>query len=71
MNTYVSKGLMQDLEEATNRSAPLGKTKTFYLADINVTYHVVIHVLSYESRQAGLNLTHTQDRNFIQVTYTV
>ena len=35
--------------------------------DINITYRVLKHVLNYEIRQSGLNLTHTQDRYYIQV----
>ena len=37
--------------------------------DIDITARLVIHVLRYESHQSGLNLTHTQDRSFVQVIY--
>jgi len=37
--------------------------------DIDVTVRLIIHVLSYEMHQSGLNLTHTQDRSFVQVIY--
>jgi len=39
--------------------------------DIDVTARLVVHVLRYESRQSGLNLTHTQDRSFVQVIYLI
>ena len=35
--------------------------------DVNITARVVLHLLQYEIKQSGLNLTHTQDRNYIQV----
>lgn len=35
--------------------------------DIHITFRLVMQVLQYEGTQSGLNLTHTQDRNFIQV----
>ena len=64
INTFVAKSLMFHLNEATNA--------TLYPAvlhdnDIGVTARLTVHVLHYESLQSGLNLTHTQDRNFIQV----
>lgn len=64
INTFVAKSIMFHLNEATNA--------TLYPAvlhdnDIDVTSRLVIHVLRYESLQSGLNLTHTQDRNFVQV----
>lgn len=68
MNSFVSKQLIGDLADSTNRTVTVpGQKRVMYFADINVTYHTVIHVLDYESQQAGLNLTHTQDRNFVQV----
>lgn len=54
--------MMAKLAEATN------KTEKLYGMDVNVTYRVIKHVLDHEVLQSGLNLTHTQDRNFIQVT---
>ncbi len=61
LTTFVAKNLMTRLASATNRTARL------YGADVNVTYRVLKHVLDHEVKQSGLNLTHTQDRNFIQV----
>ena len=51
---------MTSLNESTNVTKPL------YGTDINITYHLIKHVLWYENQQTGLNLTHKQDRNFIQ-----
>jgi len=39
--------------------------------DIDITVRLIVHVLRYESRQSGLNLTHTQDRSFVQVVYLI
>jgi len=61
-NTFVSKGLASRLNTATNQ------TLTMYEMDIHVAYRLLAHVLHYEISQSGLNLTHTQDRNFIQVS---
>ncbi len=64
MNTFVAKTLVSKLATATNSSEHL------YGMDINVTYRVLKHVLEHEVQQTGLNLTHTQDRNFIQVQFS-
>jgi len=68
INTFVAKSMVFHLNEATNA--------TLYPAvlhdnDIDVTARLIVHVLSYESRQSGLNLTHTQDRSFVQVIYLI
>jgi len=55
---------MFHLNEATNATL---HPAVLHDNDINVTAQLVVHVLHYESLQSGLNLTHTQDRNFIQV----
>ena len=62
VTTFVAKNMMAKLAEATNR------TEQLYGMDVNITYRVIKHVLDYEVLQSGLNLTHTQDRNFIQVS---
>ena len=62
INAFVARSLVQQMNTATNRVDKL------YLKDLNVTYAIMVHVLSYESSQAGLNLTHKQDKNFIQVS---
>ena len=62
INTFVAKNLMLRLNEATE------STSEMYGMDINVTSRMAIHILRYENTQSGLNLTHTQDRNFLQVS---
>ena len=61
MNGYLARTLAAEMNRATDRVDEL------FLNDLNVTYAILVHVLSYECQQAGLNLTHKQDRNFIQV----
>lgn len=61
MSTFLIKGLLSRLEIAT------GETVVMRRMDVIIAYHLLIHILNYESRQTGLNLSHTQDRNFIQV----
>ena len=51
---------MTSLNETTNITTPL------FGSDINTTFHLIRHIMAYENHQTGLNLTHTQDRNFIQ-----
>lgn len=63
VNTFVAKNLMSKLAMATN------ETERLYGMDLRVTYGLVTRVLQHEVKQAGLNLTHTQDRNFIQVSH--
>ena len=62
INTFVAKKLANDLNVATK------EVEKLYGMDIFVTYRLVAHVLEYENRQTGLNLTHSQDKNFIQVS---
>jgi hypothetical protein len=62
MNAYLARTLVAEMNRATSRVDKL------FLNDLNVTYAVLVHVLSYECQQTGLNLTHKQDRNFIQVS---
>jgi len=58
--------MMFHLNEATNATLyPM----ILHDNDIDITARLVIHVLRYESHQSGLNLTHTQDRSFVQVIY--
>ena len=61
INTFVAKGLVAQLSAASN------ETRELYESDVNIAYRLLIEVLRYETLQSGLNLTHTQDRNFIQV----
>lgn len=61
LNTFVAKSLASKLNEATE------KTEGMYGMDINITTRMILHLLKFEGSQTGLNLTHTQDRNYIQV----
>ncbi|XP_064633793.1 cadherin EGF LAG seven-pass G-type receptor 2-like isoform X2 [Lineus longissimus] len=60
MNTFLSKTLMERLDKATR------ETKILYGSDVDIGYRSIKQVLIFENAQAGLNLTHTQDKNFIQ-----
>lgn len=43
-------------------------TKHLYGSDILIVDRMLYHVLKYETQQGGLNLTHRQDKDFIQVS---
>jgi len=68
INTFVAKSLMFHLNEATNATL---YPAVLHDSDINVTVRLIVHVLRYESLQSGLNLTHTQDRSFVQVIHLI
>ncbi|XP_049823743.1 protocadherin-like wing polarity protein stan isoform X2 [Aethina tumida] len=59
LNTFVAIKLAHDLNKATNL------TKNLYGADVLVTYDLIKELLTYESRMHGLNLTHSQDKDYI------
>jgi len=61
VNTFVAKVL------TTRLNATLSKLDKLHGNDVYTTYRLIVHILRYENQQNGLNLTHTQDRNFIQV----
>ena len=61
LNTYQAKRLAEDLYNATNKTLLLRGT------DVSTANQLLVLLLAYENQQSGLNLTHTQDRNFIQV----
>ena len=62
VNTFLAKKLTADLNTATQEVHPL------YGADIMVAARLITHVLKHENAQTGLNLTHSQDKNFIHVS---
>jgi len=66
INTFVAKSLMTRLNDAAR--AVMSSPGRLHENDIDVSSRIITQVLQYEARQTGLNLTHTQDRNFIQVT---
>lgn len=59
INTFVAIKLASELAKAIN------KTEKLYGADVLVTYDIVKALILYESRVQGLNLTHSQDKNYI------
>lgn len=59
VNTFVAIKLANDLQKATN------KTKELYGADVLVVYDLIKELLLYESKAQGLNLTHSQDKHYI------
>uniref|UniRef100_T1IKX4 Cadherin EGF LAG seven-pass G-type receptor 1 n=1 Tax=Strigamia maritima TaxID=126957 RepID=T1IKX4_STRMM len=60
MNTYLSVKISQDLLASTE------STENLHGDDLFVTIRLITMVLTYESSQEGLNLTHMQDKDFIQ-----
>ncbi|XP_074026257.1 protocadherin-like wing polarity protein stan isoform X2 [Leptinotarsa decemlineata] len=59
LNTFVSIKLAYDLYRATNL------TKDLYGADILISYELMKELLNYEFKVNGLNLTHSQDKDYI------
>lgn len=59
INTFVAIKLAHDLQKATN------STQWLYGADVLIVYDLIKELLFYESKVQGLNLTHSQDKNYI------
>lgn len=59
INTFVAIKLAHDLQKATNL------TKQLYGADVLIIYDLIKELLLYECKAQGLNLTHSQDKNYI------
>ncbi|XP_065173819.1 protocadherin-like wing polarity protein stan isoform X2 [Atheta coriaria] len=59
LNTFVAIQLASDLHKATN------VTPTLYGADVLITYDLIQELLKHENRMHGLNLTHSQDKDYI------
>nr|XP_022918571.1 protocadherin-like wing polarity protein stan isoform X2 [Onthophagus taurus] len=59
LNSFVSIKLSSDLHKATNLTLDL------YGADVLVTYDLIKKLLKEELNATGLNLTHSQDKDFI------
>ncbi|KAJ8975858.1 hypothetical protein NQ317_015895 [Molorchus minor] len=59
INTFVAIKLAHDLYKATNA------TKNLYGTDVLITYDLITELLSYELQIKGLNLTHSQDKDYI------
>ncbi|GLV44458.1 starry night [Carabus blaptoides fortunei] len=59
INTYVAVKMAADLHHATNHTAEL------YGADVLITQQLIKELLKHEATEAGLNLTHSQDKDYI------
>lgn len=57
--------LASDLRKATNL------TQNLYGADVLITYDLITALLKYEATLFGLNLTHSQDKDYISVSYSI
>ncbi|CAF4901464.1 unnamed protein product [Pieris macdunnoughi] len=60
MNTFVGVRLAEDL------SAACTNTQHLYGADILVAEGILLELVQYELRQGGLNLTHSQDKDYVR-----
>ncbi|XP_023244632.1 protocadherin-like wing polarity protein stan isoform X2 [Centruroides sculpturatus] len=60
LSTYLAIKISADMKNAVNA------TEQLYGTDILILARLLHHVLNYENHQRGLNLTHRQDRDFIQ-----
>jgi len=63
MNTFVSVKLAGDVRKATNLTLP-----RLYGADLLITQQILIRIIQHELHMAGLNLSHSQDKDFIFVS---
>ncbi|KAH9644921.1 hypothetical protein HF086_014409 [Spodoptera exigua] len=61
MNTFVGVRLAADLSSACEQTPHL------YGADVLVAEGILLELLQYEMKQAGLNLTHSQDKDYVRV----
>jgi cadherin EGF LAG seven-pass G-type receptor 1 len=59
LNTYVAVKMAMELHKAVNA------TKNMYGADLLVTESLLSALLKYEDSLAGLNLTHSQDKDYV------
>lgn len=62
MNTFVAIETANLLKKACNNS------DTLYGADILISEQIIQMLLAYEKSQSGLNLTHSQDKDYLQVS---
>lgn len=59
INTYVAVKMASDLYVATNQTLQL------YGADVLITQQLIRELIKYEANEHGLNLTHSQDKDYI------
>lgn len=62
VNTFVGVRLADDLASAC------ANTPTLFGADVLVAEGILLALMQYELRQAGLNLTHSQDKDYVRVS---
>ncbi|CAB3374160.1 Hypothetical predicted protein [Cloeon dipterum] len=60
INTYLAVRLAYDLHKATNQ------TPSLYGADVLIAAQLLQHLIKYETTEKGLNLTHSQDKDYIR-----
>ncbi|XP_026328508.1 protocadherin-like wing polarity protein stan isoform X2 [Hyposmocoma kahamanoa] len=60
VNTFVGVRLAEDL------TAACANTPKLYGADVMVANGILHELMNYELRQAGLNLTHSQDKDYVR-----
>ncbi|XP_022815994.1 protocadherin-like wing polarity protein stan isoform X3 [Spodoptera litura] len=60
VNTFVGVRLAADLTSACEQTPQL------YGADVLVAEGILLELLQYEMKQAGLNLTHSQDKDYVR-----
>ena len=61
LSTFVAIETSNLIRKACNNSDIL------YGADILIAEEIIQHLLKYEASQTGLNLTHSQDKDYMQV----
>lgn len=65
VNTFVGVRLAEDLTSAC------ANTPKLYGADVLVAKGILLELMNYELRQAGLNLTHSQDKDYVRVSRVI
>ncbi|KAL0891925.1 hypothetical protein ABMA27_015170 [Loxostege sticticalis] len=60
VNTFVGVRLAEDLASACQNTPQL------YGADVLVAQGILLELIQYELKQAGLNLTHSQDKDYVR-----
>lgn len=63
INTFVGVKLAENLMIATR------DTPNLYGSDIMIVESILSVLIDYETKQAGLNLTHSQDKDYIKVLF--
>jgi len=61
VTTFVAVKVASDLRRATNLTSML------HGADLLISQELLRELMRYESGEKGLNLTHSQDKDYIQV----